>query len=201
MATSWKKVLAHFASVDRILASAAANGKPILMKTADDLFLDLCESIISQQLSTKVADVITARFYALFKPKDPTPSLILGLSPEKIRAIGTSNMKVSFIRDLAERVLDGRLKIDELPAQTNDEVKRRLIEVKGIGPWTAEMVLMFGMGREDIFSTGDLGLKRAIQKLYKLKHEPSEKKLLQLSKKWAPYRTYACRVLWNSLDQ
>lgn len=163
-------------------------------------FSDLCEAIINQQLSDKVATVIFARYKKLFLGEKVTPKSVLKISDEKIRAIGLSYSKISFIKDLAQKIQIGELKLENLAGLDNEKVIAELVKVKGIGPWTAEMFLMFSLGREDIFSHGDLGLRRAIQKLYALKKEPTEKQTERISKKWSPYRTYACMILWSSLD-
>jgi DNA-3-methyladenine glycosylase II len=118
-----------------------------------------------------------------------------------MRDQGISWAKIKYIKDLAQKVVDHEVDLVQIETLSDEEVIIALTKVKGIGRWTAEMFLMFALARPDIFSTGDLGLKRAIQKLYGLKVEPDEKKLLQLSKKWSPYRTYAARILWRTLDQ
>jgi len=126
--------------------------------------------------------------------------MLLKLSDKKIRSCGTSNSKVSFLKDLAAKVLKNDLKLNKLDKLSDDLVIKELTKVKGIGPWTAEMFLMFTLGREDIFSHGDLGLKNAIKKLYKFKKEPTRKQIEKIVEIWKPYRTYASRILWKSLE-
>ena len=163
-------------------------------------FYSLAESIISQQLSVKAADTITKRLIALFPRKRfPTPQDILKLPSPKLRATGVSGAKVSFLKDLARHVHDRRLNFHKFPKWTDEEIIQHLTAVHGIGRWTAEMFLMFSLGRPDVFSPGDQGLKNAIRKLYGLKKEPTAQRMLKLAEVWRPHRTVACRYLWKSL--
>lgn len=194
-----KQILNHFKKKDLILYKAAMqHGKTIVKTESDNYFASLCESIISQQLSVKVSDVIYNRFKSLLH-NVIEPKRILKLTVEELRALGISNAKARYILDLSEKVYTKQVDLDSLKNMTEQEVIDELTKVKGIGRWTAEMFLMFSLGREDLFSTGDLGLKRAIEKLYQIK-DPTVEKLLEISENWKPYRTYACRILWNSLD-
>ena len=195
------KILDHFKKHDGILYEAALlYDEPLELKVREDLFSHLCEDIIGQQLSGRVSDVIFGRFVKLFSNKKLLPKLVRKKRVEELRAVGMSNAKARFIIDLATKVDDGVVKLQRIEEKSNEEVIVELTKVKGIGPWTAEMFLMFSLGRPDVFSTGDLGLKRAIQKLYKIKKEPTTKQLLKISTPWSPYRTYACCVLWNVLE-
>jgi len=194
------QALQHFQKHDPILYSLAVCVGTITLSHADDLFVDLCETIVSQQLATKVASTLCTRFRNLFHGENITPEKILAVPDETLRGVGLSGSKVKYIKDLAQKTKDGVVTFATLDQKSNDEVIASLTQVKGIGPWSVEMFLMFALGREDVFSFGDYGLRRAIQVAYKLKKEPSVKKLTQLSKKWAPYRTYASRVLWKSLE-
>ena len=116
-----------------------------------------------------------------------------------MRSVGLSNAKASYIRGIAEAVNSGETDLKAMETASEQEVITELTKLKGVGVWTAEMFLMFTLGREDLFSTGDLGLKRAIEKLYQVT-DPSDDELLKISEIWSPYRTYACRILWESLD-
>ncbi len=165
-----------------------------------DSFTELCDTIISQQLSGKAATTIFERFKNLFPAKRITVEKLLKLSDEKIRSCGTSWAKVRSLKDLAQKVKDGRVKLESLDSMSDDEVKTHLIQIKGIGPWSAEMFLMFSLGREDIFSFGDLGLKKGLMKVYGLTKEPTVKQIEKIVSKWKPHRTYASRVLWKSLE-
>jgi DNA-3-methyladenine glycosylase II len=196
-----QKIRSHFAKTDPILHTVLEKLKHFeLLTKSSDYFSDLCEVIINQQLSTKAADTIFARFKKLFPKEHITPQYLLKIPDEKIRSTGPSNSKVRFMKDLAQRVISKEILLEKLDELTDEIVMKELTKVKGIGPWTAQMFMMFTLAREDIFSYGDLGLRRAIQKLYKMKKEPAIKQMEKLSKKWVPYRTYAARILWRSLE-
>lgn len=189
----------HFKKVDPILYSVIEKIDDLEPRSSTNYFSSLCESIISQQLSERVATIICERFKKLFPHEEITPEYVLKFSVEEIRAVGISRNKISFMKDLAMKVIDKTIRFDDLILLTNEEIIKELVVVKGIGPWTVEMFLIFTLGKEDVFSFGDLGLKRAIEKLYKIDHEPSKDEMQEISQKWSPYRSYACRVLWKSL--
>lgn len=168
-----------------------------------NIALKLIGSIMSQQLSVKVAAVIYKRFLQLYGGKEPKPQQILDTPPETLRAIGLSNAKVSYVHNVARFVIAEKLTDAKLHKLGNDEVIAYLTQIKGVGRWTVEMLLMFYLGREDVFACDDLGLQQAMNKLYKL--DTADKKayrakLMKLSEKWAPYRTHACRYLWAWKD-
>lgn len=164
-----------------------------------DHFVNLCHEIIGQQLSVKAARAILGRFRQLFPKGKVEPKVLLKLEDQVIRDVGLSWAKVKYVKDLAERVVRNEIEIENLEKLSDEEVMEELIKVKGIGPWTVEMYLMFTLGRPDVFSVGDLGLRRAMKKLYGLE-KPNNDELVAMAAKWSPYRTYACRVLWKSLD-
>ncbi|OGK12135.1 hypothetical protein A3B40_04970 [Candidatus Roizmanbacteria bacterium RIFCSPLOWO2_01_FULL_37_16] len=195
-----KNVNEHFRKVDPILYAVIEKVGVFGPKVSDDHFSELCEIIINQQLSDKAAATIFGRFRKLFPQEKITPQALLKLAAEKIRSCGTSNAKVSFLKDLAAKVLPEELRLDQLNKLSDDLIIKKLTKVKGIGPWSAEMFLMFSLGRDDVFSHGDLGLRNAIKKLYKFKKEPTKKQIEKIVEKWKPYRTYACRILWKSLE-
>lgn len=168
-----------------------------------NIALKLIGSIMSQQLSTRVAEVIYGRFLALYKNKEPRPQQILDTPAETLRAIGLSNAKVSYVHNVARFVIEEKLTDARLHKMSDAELITYLTQIKGVGRWTVEMLLMFYLGREDVFPTDDLGIQQAMTRLYKL--DPADKKLhrvrlLELSAKWAPYRTHACRYLWAWKD-
>lgn len=168
-----------------------------------NIALKLIGSIMSQQLSVKVAAVIYKRFLQLYGGKEPKPQQILDTPPETLRAIGLSNAKVSYVHNVARFVIAEKITDAKLHKLGNDEVIAYLTQIKGVGRWTVEMLLMFYLGREDVFACDDLGLQQAMNKLYKL--DTADKKayrakLMKLSEKWAPYRTHACRYLWAWKD-
>ena len=167
-----------------------------------DPFETLCMSIASQQLSTKAADTIFKRFCNLFPPNcRPAPERVMTLSDEEIRAVGFSRPKVTYIKDLATHVLDGRLDLKGLKKHPDEEVMRQLVAVKGIGRWTAEIFLMFRLGRPDVFPADDLGLMNAAQRVYGLRKRPDAKRLRKMSEAWKPHRSVAAWYLWQSLSE
>ena len=166
-----------------------------------DPFEALCMSIASQQLSVKAAATIFGRFCDLFANRKPTPERVMTLTDDQIRAVGFSRPKVSFIKDLAERVLDGRLDLKGLKQHPDDEVMRQLVAVKGIGRWTAEIFLMFRLGRPDILPADDLGLMNAVHRAYGLRKRPDAKKLRTMGEVWRPHRSVAAWYLWQSLTK
>lgn len=173
--------------------------KPCTVCNADDYFAKLCEAIVGQQLSGKAAATIWERFVALVSKKKVTPENALKVDVEKLRKAGMSYSKAKYIRDLAERVKNKELKIKELCELSDTEIVAELTKVKGIGPWTAEMFLIFTLGRPDVFSSGDLGLRKAIKRIYGLQN-PTRQEIEKICQKWSPYRSYACRILWSSLE-
>ncbi len=165
----------------------------------NSLFLDLVEVVTGQQLSIKAADTIFKRLLALF-PKKPKPNDILTVTVEKLRSVGLSNSKASCVHNIARAVSSGSLLLDQFEKLADEEIKKELIKIKGIGPWSAEMFLMFSLKRPDVFSVGDLGLRSAIEKLYGIKRDDL-KKIEKLAESWRPHRTLACRLLWTSLEK
>jgi DNA-3-methyladenine glycosylase II len=163
----------------------------------------LCASIMSQQLSTKVAKVIHRRFLDLYGGKEPTPQQIIDTAFEKLRGIGLSNAKVGYVKNVAQFEIDRGMDHKKLSKMENEEVIEYLTTIKGVGRWTVEMLLMFALGREDVFAIDDLGIQNAMIKLYKLDRTEKKKfreELLRISSKWSPYRTYACWHLWHWKD-
>ena len=161
----------------------------------------LVRGIAGQQLSVKAASAIWNRVLARFGGHPPTPEQILGDDPEELKtACGFSRAKVASLRSLAEHVIDGRLELEKLPDLSDDEITAELTAVKGIGPWTAQMFLMFTLHRPDILPVGDLGVRNAIQRAYGRPAPPTPEEMAELGAKWAPYRTRAALYLWRSLD-
>lgn len=165
-----------------------------------NITVKLVASIISQQLSVKVATVIYQRFLALYGNKEPRPQQILDTPAETLRSVGLSNAKVTYVQNVARFAVEEKLTYAKLRKMSDEEVIAFLTRIKGVGRWTVEMLLMFYLGREDVFACDDLGLQQSMIRLYKL--DPSDKKafkakLLEISAKWSPYRTMACRYLWG----
>ncbi|MFO0937092.1 MAG: DNA-3-methyladenine glycosylase [Gemmataceae bacterium] len=164
-----------------------------------DSFAMLCRSIISQQISTKAADSIRGRTLKLLGGKF-TPKRFAKVSDDELRSCGLSAGKVKFLRDLVARVEDGTVPIRKLPAMENDEVRERLIVVKGIGPWTVDMFLMFSLGRPDVLPVGDLGIRAAVKKLWTMNELPTPSELTEIAEPWRPYRTVASWYLWRTIE-
>ncbi len=194
----------HFQHTDPVLFSVLQQfekeAASLTPRSTTDYFSDLCEAIINQQLSEKAGATIFGRFRGLFGKEGITPKSVVSLSDQKIRDIGASWSKVRFMKDLAQKVSSGDVVLTSFANLSDEKVIEQLTQIRGIGPWTAEMFLMFSLGREDVFSYGDLGLRRAIEKVYGFKKEPTRKQLEKIVAKWTPYRTYACRILWRSLS-
>lgn len=198
-----KKIRAHFQKNDPILYDAFSKLTTIHnyeLQRSEDYFASLCREIVGQQLNGKVARIIYERFLKLFPNKKVTAPTVIKIKDEMIRGTGMAWSKVRFIKDLSQKVIEGQLKLDVIDKLRNDDVIKELTKVKGIGPWTAEMFLMFALGRPDVFSHGDYGLKKAIMRMYGFKKEPSKTRIEKIVSKWSPYRTYACCILWESLD-
>ncbi len=194
------EAIKHLKKSDPILAAIIEKVPPFEKHKAGNYFEALLESIVSQQLSVKAADTIWGRFIALLPEKKVLPEEVLRLEDQKIRDAGISWQKISYIKDLAKKTVESGILFEQFEIMTDEEIITELVKVKGIGRWTAEMFLMFAMDRPDIFSYGDLGLRRAIEKAYQLGHEPTQVEAVKITEKWKPYRTIACRYLWKSLE-
>jgi DNA-3-methyladenine glycosylase II len=165
-------------------------------------FETLLRALVSQQLSVKAAATIFARFLALFPEQDgsPTPEAILQVPLETLRGVGLSRQKASYLHDLSARVLAGTLRLDELDELSDEQVMAALTAVKGVGRWTAEMILIFQLGRPDVLPVDDVGVLRSIQNVYGLRRRPSEKQVLRIGERWRPYRSVASWYLWADLE-
>ena len=173
---------------------ARTRGRP------DDAYGTLVRSITGQQLSTKAAATIYGRLTQHFGGRTPTPQEIIDTSPQELRALGLSNAKAAYLRDLAEHIVDGELPIDELAAMPDAKVAEALIAIKGLGRWTVDMFLMFHLGRPDVLPVGDLGIRKAMQIHYGLEDLPSPSEMERIADAWRPHRTLASLYLWESLD-
>jgi DNA-3-methyladenine glycosylase II len=195
----------HLRSVDHVMRRLIDEGGPIDPETdrrgsRPDPYEALARAIVGQQLSTKAARSIWERLTEIFGGKLPPPADLLATDPETIQSAGLSRAKVSFLRDLAERIEDGRLNLSRLADLSDEDIIAALTEIKGVGPWTAEMFLMFHLGRPDVISTGDLGIRRAVQIEYGLEELPGPTDLTRIAEPWRPHRTLGCLYLWRSLD-
>ena len=173
------------------------------LKLHPNIPVRMMASIISQQLSTKVARVIFQRFLDLYKGKEPKPQQVFDTPAEVLRSIGLSNAKVSYVHNVAAFCIEHKITDKKLLKMSNEEIIDLLVQIKGIGRWSVEMLLMFTLGREDVFAVDDLGIQQSMTKIYKLEHmdkKSLKEKMLKLSAKWSPYRTYACLHLWKWKD-
>ena len=195
--------LEHLSKDKQLKRIIEAQGE-LKLKSRKDLCNYLCASIMSQQLSTKVATVIHNRFLDLFGGKPPLPEDILAVPEDQLRGIGLSNAKTAYIRYVAQFAIERGISYKVLAKMSNEEVIDYLTEIKGVGKWTVEMMLMFALGREDVFPADDLGIQQAMAGLYKLNTE-NKKQLKEdmhrVAKKWSPYRTYASMYLWRWKDR
>ncbi len=194
--------LTHLAK-DKKLHKIITIQEPITLFNRNNVHLHLCNSIMSQQLSTKVADVFQKRFLALYNNKTPTTKQIVETPFETLRGIGLSNAKANYVQNVCQFFIDEKLTDARLHKMSNEELLNYLTQIKGVGKWTVEMLLMFTFGREDVFAIDDLGIQQAMCALYKIEatnKKALKEKMLSLSKKWSPYRTYACLYLWSWKD-
>jgi DNA-3-methyladenine glycosylase II len=194
--------LLHLAK-DKKLHKIIVSQAPFLLVKRNKIHLHLCNSIMSQQLSTKVADVFQRRFLALYNNKTPTPLQVATTAFETLRGIGLSNAKANYIQNVCTFFIDEKLTDAHLHKMSNEELVKHLTQIKGVGKWTVEMLLMFTFGREDVFAIDDLGIQQAMCLLYKIDatdKKAMQEKMLRISTKWSPYRTYACRYLWSWKD-
>lgn len=188
---------------DKHLRKILNSHPPFILRKKRNICLRLCASIMSQQLSTKVAEVIFRRFLSLFPTTDPQADEILALGYETLRGIGLSNAKVTYVQNVARFSIERGMSARKLNGMSNEEVIVYLTEIKGVGRWTVEMLLMFTLGREDVFAVDDLGIQQAMARLYKLEDLPLKdlkQRMLAIAEDWKPYRTYACLHLWNWKD-
>jgi DNA-3-methyladenine glycosylase II len=186
-------------SADALLKKLVRQQGPIQLKKRKQVYLRLIESIVSQQLSVKAADTIHGRFLQLYGGQEPTPQQILDTAPEQLRAAGLSWAKATYLHNVARFELEQGMDTGRLHKMSNEEVVTYLTQIKGVGRWTVEMLLMFVLAREDVFAIDDIGIQNAMARLYGLnrKHKRFKKKLLAISQAWSPYRTYACLYLWR----
>jgi DNA-3-methyladenine glycosylase II len=197
-----RKAVAHLKKADPTMARLIAKVGPCRyeVKNFGTHFDALCRSIIYQQLSTKAAGTIHGRFLDLFPDRHPAPDALLAIPEERLRGVGLSRQKLSYLRDLASRVHTGALPLDHLDQLPDQEIITYLVQVKGIGVWTAQMFLMFRLGRLDVLPDLDLGIRNAIKKAYRVRGVPNGKKIQKLGTPWRPYASVACWYLWRSLD-
>jgi DNA-3-methyladenine glycosylase II len=194
-----RKITNHLRK-DPVLGAIVERIGPYCITYSEPSFGALVGSIVSQQLSTKVARVIFGRLKEAMPERGLTPANILKLRPAKMRSLGLSTRKVEYIRDIARHTRQGTLDFAALSEMGNKEVIECLTQVKGVGVWTAHMFLIFALQRPNILAVGDLGIRNAIQKAYELDHLPTPEEIEELAAGWHPYCSAACWYLWRSLD-
>lgn len=190
-------------SKDIVFRKLLAGQDPVKLTRKRNIFLSLCSSIISQQLSTRVAAVINNRFLSLYDKLRPDPADVLNTPVQTLRSIGLSNAKAEYIQHVARFALEQGITGSRLNKMDNDELIRYLTQIRGVGQWTVEMLMMFTLAREDVFPVGDLGIQTAVSALYgldRMNKKGFTREMLELSQQWAPYRTYACIHLWRWKD-
>jgi len=196
-----RKILAHFDRVDPVMAGVVRGFGAFRLSRNGNYFLVLCQAIVSQQISTAAADSVFRKFSGLFDGRSPTPSRVVGLADHKLRSAGLSRQKVAYLKDLSARFLDKSIRPQKLPYLSNEDVVSLLAQVYGIGPWTAEMFLIFSLNRLDVLPVGDLGFQAGVKKIYGLRSMPSAKKLRSLGNRWAPLQTVAVWYAWRTIDE
>lgn len=195
-----KLALEHLQSCDKMRLLIKAHGTPTIGREAN-AWKVLSNSIISQQISVHAARAIRQRFMAIVPERNhPLPGDVLSASYETLRAVGLSANKVLSLRDLARHFEDGKIKPRRFAGMDEEEIIQTLIQVRGIGRWTAEMFLLFGLNRMDIWAVDDQGLRNAIRNLYELPEVPKPKQMHEYAVQWQPYRSVASWYLWRSLD-
>lgn len=199
---SYKEIL-QYLEKDKILTNAIKNLETDIHPQFDiDIYLSLLNSIVSQQLSTKVVRIIWNRFTDLFVDGYPKATDLLVTEHEVLRSVGLSNNKARYLKNVAEFSLDNNISFDYLQLKNDDEIIEYLTQIKGVGKWTVQMILMFPMDRQNIFPIDDLGIQNVMKKLYQLDFEKKElkQKLNELAENWHPYKTLASKYIWKIGD-
>lgn len=195
----WQKAEQHLAAVDPVQKTLVEKYGPCHLQPKEDYFATLCSSIVSQQLATKAAAAIFARF-STFYDYHPSPPAVARTAPEKLRELGLSSQKISYMLDLADKVVGGSIKLDQFPALPDEEIVRELTAVKGIGVWTAQMFLIFALNRPDVLPVDDFGVRKAMMNCYDLAGMPAKAEMERIAAPWRPWRSIASWYLWRSLE-
>ncbi len=190
--------LKHLAQ-DRVMAELIESYPPPEPRTQNDLFIELIDAIVSQQLSVKAAAAIYGRLERHFDGSGITPRGLVDASQDDLRALGLSWSKIRYMQGIGRAILDGEFDPAALESMSDEDAAAELVKLKGVGPWTAEIILMFALGRPDIFSVGDLGLRAAVALHYGVERDNYDE-VLAVAAGWSPYRSLACHYLWKSLD-
>jgi DNA-3-methyladenine glycosylase II len=196
---NWSEGTAHLTAVDPVMATIISANPPCEMQPDADIFVGLVEAIVCQQLSVKAASTIFGRFKALFEGC-VTPQAVLDTPLETMRACGLSWGKAAYVHDLCAHILDGRLELERLDTLSDEDIITELTAVKGIGRWTAEMILMFHLNRTDVLPVADLGIREGFRRAYGLVERPGPEEMARIAEPWRPWRTLGCWYLWRILE-
>jgi DNA-3-methyladenine glycosylase II len=193
-----KNAISHLKK-DPILKEIILNSNEIKPSLELDIYHYLLDSIVSQQLSIKVADIIFNRFLDLFSERYPHPKLLLNMDDETLRNVGLSYRKASYLKNVAQFTLENNLDFEHIQKQSDTDLMDLFIQIKGVGKWTVQMLLMFPLDRDDVFPVDDLGIQTNMKKIYKLTSEKKElkKELIKIAENWKPYRSLASKYIWN----
>jgi DNA-3-methyladenine glycosylase II len=199
---NYRAAVRHLKRSDPVLEAIIESVGPcrLRLSTEGTHYQALTRSIVFQQLSGKAAGTIFGRFNALYPANLPTPEAVLATSDEQLRAAGLSRQKIGYMRDLSLKVLHGDLPLDKVEEMDDDDLIDHLVQVKGIGRWTAQMFLIFRLGRLDVLPELDLGIQNAVRKAYRMRKRPTPKQLRKLGAKWTPHSSVASWYLWRSLE-
>jgi 3-methyladenine DNA glycosylase/8-oxoguanine DNA glycosylase len=199
---NYRKSINHLKRVDPVLAQIIESVGPCRLRVMSEgsHFHALTRSIVFQQLSGKAAATIMARVCALFPDGAPSAEGVMRVTDEQFRSAGLSRQKIGYLRDFAEKVATGALPLEAVESMKNDDLIAHLVQVKGIGRWTAQMFLIFRLGRLDVLPELDLGIQNAIQKAYRKRKRPTPKEVAKIGAKWAPHSSVASWYLWRSLE-
>jgi DNA-3-methyladenine glycosylase II len=202
LARERRRAVAHLRKTDERIARVIEQvGTCRFIPRAEGTHFDaLMRAIVYQQLSGKAASTILARVLAIFDNRYPSAAELLAVPEEQLRAAGLSRQKLGYMRDLARHVADGTLPIGEMDSLDDAQVIEALTAVKGIGRWSAQMFLMFRLGRPNVLPDQDLGIRKGLQRAYRMRALPPPKKVQTIGARWSPYATYACWYLWRLLD-
>lgn len=198
---SRQKILKHFDLRDPVISELVREIGPFRLKKNRKYFQVLCKAIISQQISIQAAESITTRFWQLFDGRAPSPESVWEMPESILKGAGLSRQKVAYLKDLGKHFAEKSIRPHRMPYLSNEDVVEQLTGVYGIGPWTAQMFLIFSLNRMDVLPVADLGLQIAIQKLYGMKIRPTKKKIRSLGKRWHPYETVATWYGWRKIDE
>lgn len=199
---NYRSSVQYLKRIDPVLARVIEIVGPcrIQLRTEGTHFQALARAIVFQQLSGKAAGTIMSRFNALYPDNSPAPQAVLATTDEQMRAVGLSRQKIAYLRDLSLKVETGALPLDAVEHMPDDDLIEHLVQVKGIGRWTAQMFLMFRLGRPDVLPELDLGVQNAIRRAYRMRKRPTPKQVKRIGAKWSPHSSVACWYLWRSLE-